>query len=44
MKLKMTALLHFLDDYMVLTLKMFKNIYRKKCEIINEFKYILLAS
>jgi hypothetical protein len=38
----MITLLHSLDDYMVLTLKIFKNIYRKKYdhETINKFKYI----
>jgi hypothetical protein len=41
----MTMLLHFLGDYMVLIIKIFKNIYYKKYdhEIINKFKYILLT-
>jgi hypothetical protein len=41
----MTTLLHSLGDYMVLTIKMFKNIYGKKYdhETINKFSYILPA-
>jgi hypothetical protein len=40
----MTTLLHSISDYMILTIKIFKNIYYKKYDykIINEFKYILV--
>jgi hypothetical protein len=41
-KFKITTLLHFFSDYMILTAKKYLNIYKKyDYEIINEFKYIL---
>jgi hypothetical protein len=41
-KLKITTLLHSIDDYMILTVKKYLKIYKKyDHRIINELKYII---